>query len=84
MKILLGMTGSVATILYRKMVDELSKIGEVKVILTKSAEVFADYPTQTEKDQVYTDFDEWCWYDSKSHPKHNWVKGDRVLHTDLS
>ena len=40
MRIILGLTGSVASILYLKLIKELQKIGTVDVILTEKAKHF--------------------------------------------
>ena len=43
MNILLGMTGSVATTLAPKLVQALSKVGNVRVVVTESAKYFYDH-----------------------------------------
>jgi len=79
MNILLGVTGSVAATLAPKLLSELEKIGEVKVILTKSAQNFVKINTNrffTKK--VFTDEDE---YDQTSGGYS--MPGDEILHIEL-
>lgn len=93
MKILLGLTGSVATVLYKKLIEQLQTLGEVEVILTEKALHFIDrnIPPQV---NVWTDKNEWQWeregviyYGPDGHEYDsfdtNWRKNDRVLHIDL-
>jgi phosphopantothenoylcysteine decarboxylase len=79
--IILGLTGSVASVLYHKLVDELDNIGLVNVVLTEKSKVFLDSKklNPTVKHNVYTDADEWTWKN-----KTQWEKNDPVLHIDLS
>lgn len=89
MKILLGLTGSVASILYKKLIEDLQKVGEVEVILTDRAKHFVsnDFLKGV---KVWTDKDEWQWKDDEA-TKHSfttsyktkWEKNDRVLHIEL-
>lgn len=81
MKILLGVTGSVAAIYTPQLYVELHKTHEVRVIATKSACYFFDvktldskYPTRN-KNVVILDEDEW--------PKKRYERGDPVLHIEL-
>jgi len=73
LKILLGVTGSVASILTTKLVDALQKEGhEVKVVFTKAGAWFWNF-----KDlnfEFYTDEDEW---------KRPYVRGNDILHIEL-
>lgn len=80
MNILLCGTGSVAAIKFYKLYTELKEIGNVKGILTKSGEYFAnkgDIKPGTDPaslaDEIYKDEDEWKWE----------KVGDKVLHIDL-
>jgi len=92
MKILLGLTGSVATILYEKLIQELQTIGDVHVILTESSKHFVSYEF-LKGCKVFTDEDEWRWAinavyhdaDGNQIPayKSKWQKNDRVLHIEL-
>jgi len=78
--ILLGLTGSVATVLYDKLIKELSELDEVEVILTERAKAFInkqDILSYGAK-RVYTDIDEWTWGN-----KPYWNKDDPVLHIQL-
>ncbi|PIR94160.1 phosphopantothenoylcysteine decarboxylase [Candidatus Falkowbacteria bacterium CG10_big_fil_rev_8_21_14_0_10_39_11] len=77
MKVLLGVTGSVATILITKLVDALHEANcEVRVVATKSAEYFFSKKcVGTVPVKVYSDQDEW--------PKARYEKGDDVLHIQL-
>lgn len=81
-RILLGLTGSVATVLYEKIIKELQKIGTVDVILTESAKHFVSDDLLTGV-RVFTDKDEWQWSRpavvGKSYTD-KWEKNDRVLH----
>jgi len=74
MNILLGITGSVATVLVHKMIEELQKLGEVRVVMTETATRFLPedfyvkyvFPYQEkikEKSGVvfYSNYDEWTW-----------------------
>jgi phosphopantothenoylcysteine decarboxylase len=79
MNILLGATGSVAAIKFWKLYDALSEIGDVKGVLTKSADYFVwkaeKVPdiTKANAPLYYSDLDEWQWQ----------KVGDRVLHIEL-
>ena len=93
MKILLGMTGSVASILYEKLISELQTIGDVDVLLTEKAYHFIEMKSLCDalekkpNNFLYTDKKEWVWkhltdeYVQSLSDK--WKKGDRVLHIDL-
>ena len=83
MRILLGLTGSVATVLYEKIITELQTIAPVTVILTESSKHFvsSDFLRGC---KVFTDENEWRWFDNKSGEFHNiWEKDDSVLHIKL-
>ena len=96
MKILLGLTGSVATVLYKKLIQELQTVGDVEVIVTEHANSFlTDFP---EGIKVWRDEDEWKWIETGSinatidgvaysrpmnFTSDKWKKNDRVLHIDL-
>lgn len=76
MKILLGISGSIAAKLGPKMVDKLVAAGhEVRVVLTDSANNFLplDGPWFADDIEVLTDGNEWDTYEEHS----------RVLHVDL-
>jgi phosphopantothenoylcysteine decarboxylase len=75
MKILWGMTGSVACIKAKVIYDELCKVGDVRVVITESAQHFLRFCVKGKAPdfQPYTDKDEWNWLDV----------GDPVLHIDL-
>ncbi|MCX6778860.1 MAG: phosphopantothenoylcysteine decarboxylase [Candidatus Magasanikbacteria bacterium] len=74
MKILLGVTGSVAGVLTKKLVDALQDSGhEVRVVLTRAAEYFV--PRKCLYVPVYDETDEWS--------KERYEKGDEVLHITL-
>jgi 3-polyprenyl-4-hydroxybenzoate decarboxylase len=83
LKILLGLTGSVATILYKKIILAIKDKGyDVDVILTKSALSFID-PMEAEafaganSVRFFFDEDEWKF------PQQAWKKGDRILHIEM-
>lgn len=87
MRILLGLTGSVATVLYVKLIEELQTLGEVDVILTERAQHFIDMPLicdalEKNKGFLYTDHDEWVWRHNGIAEK-KWKKNDQVLHIEL-
>ena len=74
MNILLGGTGSVASIKYLKLFDALQEVGNVKGILTQKALHFLQRREVPNKDRtLYTDNDEWHWKEI----------GDPVIHIDL-
>lgn len=81
MNILLGLTGSVATILAEKTYNELSKVGDVKVVATEKAMKFI-WSAASKKpntnlippEKFYTDDKEWQWKQL----------GDPVQHIELS
>jgi len=59
MKVLLGVTGGVASKLTSKLVSKLSESGhEVKVVVTSSVKYF--WENHDERLEVYTDKDEWA------------------------
>lgn len=82
--ILLGVTGSVATIKVAEIVEELKKITfaaspdvkcEVRLVVTKHSKHFLPQPwSQIGASQVYQDEDEWQWKQ----------RGDPVLHIELA
>lgn len=78
MKILLGVTGSVAATIAGKLVTSLKEVGDVKVVATKSAlrfEEVSEYENSFWCNSVchYTDSDDWKWKKI----------GDPVLHIEL-
>ena len=89
-KIILGLTGSVATTLAPKIVKSLQKIcDEVVVVMTDKATHFYN-PVELKNEcgvVVYTDNDEWSWPstdDFDMGERDMWQKGDQVLHIDLA
>jgi phosphopantothenoylcysteine decarboxylase len=87
-RILLGLTGSVASILYAKLIERLGKLGEVEVILTEKANSFIHLPQlcdSLEKVEgvLYTDDDEWLWRNNGNGFTNKWKKDDPVLHIEL-
>jgi phosphopantothenoylcysteine decarboxylase len=70
MNILLAATGSVATIKYRRLYEELSKIGTVKGALTEKAKFFIK---DTSGLDIYDEAKEWDWEKI----------GDPIPHIDL-
>jgi phosphopantothenoylcysteine decarboxylase len=95
MRIILGLTGSVATILYKKLVKELHSVGVVDVILTERVNNFIDmtylkWVVESQGGKVYTEDDEWRWYgkgscmtDDNLQYSTIWEKDDPVLHINL-
>ena len=76
-KILLGLTGSVASVLYEKLIKELNGIGDVTTILTPRAEHFVSDHFNGVK--VVRDKQEWRWFHPNkevSTPLHIWNKDD--------
>jgi phosphopantothenoylcysteine decarboxylase len=74
MKVLLGVTGSVAAIYTPELVDDLRRAGhEIRVVVTKSAPYFFD-PARI-AGGVIRDEDEW--------PGDRYRRGDPVLHIEL-
>lgn len=72
--ILLGVTGSVAAIKTPKLYEELSKIGCVHVVGTKSGEYFLNQIDFPGNPNYYSDEDEW---------KETYSLGDPILHIEL-
>ncbi|PRP73159.1 putative leucine-rich repeat receptor-like protein kinase [Planoprotostelium fungivorum] len=72
-KILLGLSGSVASIKVRELCIALTQFAEVKVIATKSALHFFDFSTLPNIQAFHRDEDEWNWKQ----------RGDPVLHIEL-
>ena len=88
-RILLGLTGSVASILYKKLIEQLSSIGIVDVILTNKTHSFINLSELYNSvfkinGNLYTDDDEWIWksVDSNTFTK-KWNKNDPILHIEL-
>lgn len=87
MKILLGLTGSVASVLYMKLIEKLGKFGNVEVILTEHSKCFIDRyrhgnPPVNRIQQgivIWDDEDEWHWEGNRDIYK----KDDSILHIDL-
>lgn len=84
MNILLGLTGSVATTLYLKLIDKLSELGNVDVILTDRAKEFIDPHglNASKARHIYTDDHEWQ-IPNTSGALFKWKKGDPILHIEL-
>lgn len=78
--ILLGVTGSVATLLLPKLKTELEKIGNLKIVTTKPGQFFVEkaiggcISAMQTTFPVMVDEDEWKWQ----------KKGDEVLHIELA
>jgi len=86
-RILLGLTGSVASVLYVKLIEELSKVAIVDVILTESSEHFIGMSSlcdalEKQGGFLYTDENEWTWR-RNGHSTNHWQKNDEVLHITL-
>lgn len=81
--IILGLTGSVATVLYEKLISKLKELGEVNIILTEKAKHFINDDLLSGV-KVYTDADEWRWTENGGYNfTDKWKKDDRVLHIDM-
>lgn len=88
MKILLGLTGSVATTLADKLVVQLIKHfdAQVRVVMTERACNFIWPPKLIDAgvDHIYKEKHEWEWFDGDYSPKRPiWRKDDPVLHIEL-
>ncbi|MCK9458488.1 MAG: hypothetical protein M0R80_02445 [Proteobacteria bacterium] len=93
--ILLGITGSVATVLVKKMCQQLSEIGNVEIVSTESAMHFIDKEDITGFDllncRLWRDIDEWQWSRPAPQPPPSqaaaisdvWKKDDPVVHINL-
>lgn len=84
-RILLGLTGSVASKLYKKLIAELSQIGEVSVVITDKAKPFMHFWDDFSciDMRVYMDSDEWSWPYGNGGTRQKYQKGDEVLHIKL-
>ena len=89
MKILLGLTGSVASTLYEKLITQLSVVGTVESIVTHHAKNFIDLSVYKDH-KLHSDYDEWSWRNNIKDDlgfglnyRYNWEKGDRILHIEL-
>lgn len=87
-RILLGLTGSVASILYAKLIERLGTLGAVDVILTGKSNSFVHLPRLCDSLEkvggiLYTDDDEWIWKNNGKGFTHKWKKNDPVLHIEL-
>lgn len=83
MRILLGLTGSVATVLHVKLVQALQELGEVDAIITERARHFINFKElrdilKNKNGNLYSDLDEWDW---KGNTK--WDRDDPILHIEL-
>lgn len=82
--ILLGLTGSVASVLAKKIIQELQTIdSQVEVVVTEKTKAFCNVPS-------YTDRDEWTWPRGSEEPltrvetkRTCWKKDDPILHIEL-
>jgi len=94
MKVLLGFTGSVASVLAFKMVHALAVKGhELSIIFTESGLKILpdeDYKKLSKHFDVYIDRDEWQWEDvaevggeKVGFHRDKWKKDDPVLHIEL-
>lgn len=98
MNILLGLTGSVATILAPKLVKQLKEVtgpdGEVRVVVTESAKHFLEQDDEGQiilpNTLVYTEYDEWHWlhqeneFLKKNIMRNSYKKDDKIMHIELS
>lgn len=91
-QILLGLTGSVATVLHTKLIEKLRSLGEVNIILTERAEHFVSDGFNGVR--IFRDKHEWTWYRSEMVSRtdaphiqqnfdHKWTKDDQILHIKL-
>lgn len=87
-RILLGLTGSVASILYAKLIEQLGTIGPVDVILTEKAMAFTHLPQLCDSLEkvggfMYSDDNEWIWKNNGKGFTNKWKKDDPILHIEL-
>jgi phosphopantothenoylcysteine decarboxylase len=87
-RIILGLTGSVASVLYVKLIEQLGELGEVDVVLTRSSYSFIDFSKLCESLEkvggtVYSDESEWSWKNNDGTLRSKWEKDDKVLHIEL-
>jgi phosphopantothenoylcysteine decarboxylase len=80
-KIILGLTGSVATVLYKKLIAGLQSLGDVIVVPTDKADHFVDGGLNGV--EVFRDFHEWTWVNESGEQVHVWKKDYPVLHIRL-
>jgi phosphopantothenoylcysteine decarboxylase len=86
MKVLIGMTGSVASVLYKKIVNKFSELGDVSVVLTDKASNFisSEDLSETPVSCIYSDKDEWEWKKGVDENGNSFYKkGESILHIDL-
>ena len=89
MNILLGLTGSVATTLAPKLIAALESIqncDEVRVVMTEKAQMFQSQESlaRISKVKIYTERDEWTWFQANHLVSDKWQKGDPILHIELA
>ncbi len=78
--IILGLTGSVATVLWNKLIAKFQVLGDVFVILTPSAEHFI--PNSLNGVKIFREKDEWTWV-RHGETTDKWEKDDSILHIRL-
>lgn len=81
MNIILGLTGSVASTLYMKLIERLGELGTVDVVVTEKAKEFIDphIISKSNASHLYSDSDEWSLFNGH----HKWMKNDPILHIEL-
>ena len=97
MKIIVGMTGSVATTIAPKIAGAMTDVtnaSRVEVVMTDKAQMFHNAESLQRQTgfRVYTERDEWIWFDTASDgqgnsigfPRDKWLKGDPILHVELA
>jgi phosphopantothenoylcysteine decarboxylase len=85
--IVLGLTGSVATTLYQKLMYELGEIANLNIVLTKKSYHFLSFEKFCDSleygsnkcSKYYVDDQEWRWG-----KRMKWRKDDKILHIELS
>jgi phosphopantothenoylcysteine decarboxylase len=92
MKIILGLTGSVATSIAPKIAKALKEVynSEVVCVMTEKAKVFC-HPSNLSVDnfKVFSDQDEWTWehqneVDSPIKHSDSWYKNDTIMHIEIN
>lgn len=83
--ILLGLTGSVASVVAPKLITALKEYdNEVEVVVTKNVYPFVDMREINRlSTAIWTDESEWCWKTDSGFTTKVWSKNDPVLHIEL-
>lgn len=83
MNILLGITGSVAAILHKKIYTELKNLGKVKVVVTERSKTFIKDMEYIPQEDLYSDSEEWMWKKDDGSIRFHYEKNDPIRHIEL-